>query len=91
MSASERLPQPQIGEIVYLRSGGPAMTSINVDPENGLILCRWFWRGKCHFQSFTRTELVAWCGDSAPPDYLTARDGYVVRRDSAHSADSLQE
>jgi len=34
------------GEVVQLRSGGPFMTVIRRDEDDGTFLCSWFWSGR---------------------------------------------
>lgn len=36
----------QIGDVVYLKSGGPAMTVVDVEPETGFSSVVWFIDGK---------------------------------------------
>lgn len=35
--------QMQVGDVVWLKSGGPDMT-VSAVGDNGLCTCRWFWR-----------------------------------------------
>ncbi|MFZ1988879.1 MAG: DUF2158 domain-containing protein [Alphaproteobacteria bacterium] len=41
------------GQIVRLKSGGPFMTIIEIDPK-GLYWCCWFWRGQVNSAKFDR-------------------------------------
>lgn len=36
----------QVGDVVYLKSGGPAMTIVDVDSETGFSSVAWFVDGK---------------------------------------------
>lgn len=41
-----------MGEILRLRSGGPPMTVTWLIPEDGVVVCRWFWRGRIFHSEF---------------------------------------
>jgi uncharacterized protein YodC (DUF2158 family) len=56
---------PKLGDIVRFKSGGPAMTVTWIEPENALITCRWFWRGRDFFSPFGVEQL-----EPAEPDTI---------------------
>jgi uncharacterized protein YodC (DUF2158 family) len=46
------------GDIVRLRSGGPAMTVSCADSDYGLVQCSWFWRSSRYSGAFQRDEVT---------------------------------
>lgn len=46
-----------VGSIVILRSGGPAMTVVEIR-EDGFINARWFANDELKYDAFSKYELV---------------------------------
>lgn len=59
----------EIGDVVYLKSGGPAMTvseTGNVDGQN-LVVCTWFDGTKNHEGEFKEEQLTKQDTKTIPP------------------------
>jgi len=56
MNDSKSNQELKIGDLVKLKSGGPAMTVNNIE-ENGQIYCRWFVGGETRADYFSPDAL----------------------------------
>lgn len=58
------------GDIVYLKSGGPAMTVSWVDTQNGRVTCQWFAEHNRNEEIFYPETLTKENPSSLPPPSL---------------------
>jgi uncharacterized protein YodC (DUF2158 family) len=65
------MPDWKSGQMVRLKSGGPAMTVIDV--VDGVVVCQWFERNKSHTGRFTPETLeeLEEVPDSARGPFIT--------------------
>ena len=50
------------GDVVYLKSGGPPMTVVDIISDN-VVECQWFWRGQFPDLRFYVEQLTPWTGE----------------------------
>lgn len=55
---------PAVGDVVRLKSGGPDMTAVHVEPATDVgdlpvVRCVWFWGGTLYRETFRPRSLVS--------------------------------